>query len=366
MSGIGINIKNLKIARENSGYPTLEATHKICGKNGKGDKVFQWENGEKNPTWNQLKKMADLYHVNIFVLTHKTCISKNREIKDFRASNDGKDISLNTKKYLNFLLQRQQYLSAILKSENANKNELVGCGTNIQSPERLAQIIRQKLGYQYDKKNHDNHLRYVISLLENQGVFVMKTLSYWSIDVSDMRGVYLHDDYAPIIALNRKDAKTAQLFTLAHEIAHLCINSEAISNIDFKDSTTNAKEQFCNQFAAHFLLPGNMFDDKICNIKYIENIADSYKLSTLFVFYRLKNLQKISHDDIAEYEKRLLETAQNNSGATRTQSTGGNFNNNMKDSNGNLFNTFIASLYFQNKINAFEASKILKLSIENI
>lgn len=90
----------------------------------------------------------------------------------------------------------------------------------------------------------------------------MKTLSYWTIDVVDMRGGYLKDDYAPIIALNRKDPKTAQVFTLAHELAHLFINSEAVSNIDFRDGEYNAEERRCNQVAANFLLPTKIFEQE--------------------------------------------------------------------------------------------------------
>ena len=38
----------------------------------------------------------------------------------------------------------------------------------------------------------------------------------------------------------------------------------------------------------------------------------------------------------------------------------------MKDTNGNLFNTFISSLYFEGRLTAVEASNALKMSIIDV
>lgn len=363
MSDIPVNRENLKIARLNAGYSTIEATQKICSSNSQRDRVSEWENGENIPTWNQLKKMSNYYETSIFVLTGIKKIKRNRQINDFRQLDYHKDLSLNTKKYLNLLLQRQSYLSNFLKKEKAKKNALVSCAEKTNSPIALAEIIRNRLNYQHPFPRKNNHLEHLISLIEEQGVFVMKTLSYWKIEVADMRGMYLKDDYAPIIALNRRDAKSAQLFTLAHEIAHLFINSEAISNIDFRDSTSNEDEIFCNKVAANLLLPKSYFSQDHYSLRDIEDIANKYEVSRLFVFYRLKNLKKINPGDIVYFQNTLREETN-----ISTSGTSGNghptYNNNMKGSNGKLFNRFIASLYFENKINALEASKILRFSIE--
>ncbi len=80
MSDIPINLRSLKIARENAGYSTLEATHKVVGKNSKTDRVREWENSEKTPTWKQLKATAEAYQVNVFVLTNDEELEKNRHI----------------------------------------------------------------------------------------------------------------------------------------------------------------------------------------------------------------------------------------------------------------------------------------------
>ena len=356
-----INLHNLKIARENAGYTTLEATKRACG-NVKQDRVEQWESGTATPTWTQLKNLAHCYDVNIFLLAGEETITRNREIADYRNEAGAAVHELNTKKFINFLLQRQRYLESIMKSDGVKENEMVGSITERDNPERAAREIAQKIDYTYKPDIPDTHLKYLISLLESRGVFVMKTLSYWGIDVTNMRGVYLKNKYAPVIGLNRKDTKTGQLFTLAHEMAHLFINSEGVSNIDFRDQSNNPTERFCNAVAANLLLPKDKIEPRTHDIFDIQEIAKTYQVSELFVFYRLRNLNLIDRKGAVKMENGIKERSKKNA----TRQSGGDANNNMKDSNGGLFNHIISSLYFEKRLNAAEASKILRLSIDKV
>ena len=368
---ISVNIKNLRIARKNAGYTSRESTDKICSKNTQVNRVEEWEKGETYPTWKQLEKLAKQYGVNVFMLTNNEEIKDNRKIHDYRKKEFGGKLELNTKKYINFLLQRQKYLENILKEDGTQKNRLVGCGAKVKKPEELAKNISEIIGYDINQEKEESYLKYLILLMEQKGVFIMKTLSYWSISVSNMRGVYLKNDYAPVIALNRKDSKTAQLFTLAHEIAHLFINKEGVSNIDFRDGKINETETFCNKVASHLLLPEDIFKKDKYELKDVEEIARKYQVSELFVFYRLKGLNKISgkqskmEDRIIFNMNENINNQKNKKNKNNKKQTGSSINN-MRDSNGSLFNNFISSLYFENKINAFEASKILKMSIERV
>ena len=359
-----INVENLKTARKNAGYTTLEATKRACPGT-KSNRVEQWEAGELSPTWNQLKNLAEAYQINVFLLTSKEKLTRDRKIMDYRKKEMGGELELNTKKFINLLLQRQNYLAYIMKEEGARKNSLVGIAKNYQSSgaKKTAQLIVEKIGYQYDSLRN-NRLKYLISLIEEKGIFVMKTLSYWKISVSNMRGVYLKNEYAPVIALNRKDAKTAQLFTLAHELAHLFINSEGISNIDFRDRSSDPTERFCNAVAANLLLPEKQIEKKYHRINDIEKLARRFEVSELCVFYRLKNLSLIETEKASLIEQHITEKSKEHVESKHgSDSSGGGHINNMKDSNGYLFNNFISALYSENRINAAEASKILKMSI---
>ncbi|MBC6413652.1 MAG: ImmA/IrrE family metallo-endopeptidase [Chromatiales bacterium] len=361
-----VNLENLKTARENAGYTTLEAAKKICPST-KGNRVAQWEAGELRPTWHQLKALGNAYQINTFLLTSDEKITRNRVIKDYRKHETGGELELNARKFIHFLLQRQDYLAKVMKEAGMRKNTLVGMVKNstYRDAPRIAQFITDRINYRYDESVGNNHLKYFISLLENQGIYVMKTLSYWKISVKNMRGVYLKNDYAPIIALNRKDAKTAQLFTLAHELAHLFTNSEGVSNIDFRCRSNDPTEIFCNAVAANLLLPEERIERRRHHIDELEEIAKRFQISKLFVFYRLKNLGLLGRQDLYSIEEKLKKMADDFS-AKQGKDQGGNYINNMRDSNGYLFNNFISSLYFERKINAAETTKILKLSIDKV
>ena len=366
-----INKKNLTIARENVGYTTREVTDRVCGKKIKADRVKEWEEGRNNPTWKQLEKMATVYDINMFLLTSNDNLTPHREIKDFRKLDDGVN-KAGVKKFLHFLLERQGFLEGSMKSDNLRKNALVGYGSDYKgNPERLAALISEKIGYRAeDVAKKESPLKYFVSLVEDRDIFVMKTLASNPIEVKEMRGVYIANEYAPIIAINRRDTKTAQMFTLAHELAHLFIDVEGVTNIDFRDTSVNNKtEIFCNKVASHLLLPGRILEDKKYSLQNIIDLAQKYKVSESFTFYQLKNSGRIRRSEEEDFEKVILQRMKKHLKKLKDKKEGkssGSYINTMKDTNGKLFNTFISSLYFEGQLNAVEASKALRVYVGDI
>lgn len=367
-----INKHNLRIARENMGLTTMGALKEIS--TSQRDLVLQWENGDSLPTWVQIEKLAKAYNVSELVFFSNKNIEEYKKIPDYRVgveSENDKDV----KKLINLVIKRQEWLEKKLKSEGSQKNSIQGSGRHIDEPFKLAKFITEKLSLNFEEiKNISGYgagkkvLKYFISKAEARGVFVGKTISYHNIEVDDMRGIFISNDYSPFIILNRKDAVSAQLFSFIHELAHLFRKSEGISNsLDFRKSNSkiDKEETFCNMVAAELLLPESEFSKSFYSKLDIDQMSEVYKLSKILIFYRLKDLGKINKEGMKNLEAEIKkETAENIRRSKDKKASGGDYNNNMKDSNGNLFNKIVSNSYLENKISYTEASRLLKFSVE--
>ncbi len=374
-----ININNLKIARENIGLSSFDTSKKmITSKKQKKDIVADWESGQSLPTWSQITKLAKVYNIPELILFSNESIKVNKVIPDYRVNIDQVE-NKNIRKLVNFVITRQKWLEHTLKEEGVSKNIIQGSGKTIDSPKRLADFIREKLLISNDeiKKiiGQDSRkitLKYLIQKAEDKGIFVGKTVSYHRLEVDDMRGLFVSNDYCPFIVLNRRDALSAQIFSFIHELAHLFRRSDAISNsLEFRttDKKVNPEEVFCNQVAAELLLPESDFDQQYYNKLDIDNLSEIYKVSKACLFYRLKELGKISKVIQDDLEKQIkIETDLNlkKKAEQDKNKKGGDYYNAMKDSNGSLFNKVVSNSYLENKIGHTEASKLLRFSPELI
>ncbi|KKU52424.1 MAG: hypothetical protein UX72_C0005G0019 [Parcubacteria group bacterium GW2011_GWA2_47_10] len=340
------------------------------------DVVLVWETGDDLPTWAQIKTLAKKYNIPELAFFSNENIQKNKIIPDFRVGIKDEETD-DVKKLINLVLKRQKWLEDTLKAEKQPHNKLLGSGKSTQSPLDLANFILKSLGINLEEIKSISGLgakrkvlSYLISMAEDRGIFVGKTISYHRISVEKMRGLFISNDFAPFIVLNRADALSAQIFSFIHELAHFFRKSESISNsIDFRDSNknVNAEERFCNRVAAELLLPQADLKKEFYDENDIKHLAEAYKMSNIFVFYRLKDLGKIRRERASGLESQILkETEENILNRQKNKKKGGNYYNNMRDSNGNLFNKIVAKSYLQNKIGYVEASNLLKCSVEKI
>ena len=368
-----INKDNLKIARENMGLDTLSASKQIT--TAKKNLVFEWENGDSLPTWAQIKKLSKTYNVPELIFFSNQNIEEYKKLPDYRVGVE-KESNRDVNKLINLVIKRQGWLEQKLKSEGFPRNAVQGSGKSIDRPLDLAKFISQKLNINFQEIKKISGfsagkkvLKYLINKAEAHGIFVGKTISYHKIEVQDMRGVFISNDYCPYIVLNRKDAVSAQIFSFIHELAHLFRKSEGISNsLDFRKSNPkiDKEETFCNRVAAELLLPENEFSKSSYGKADIDSLAEIYKLSKIFIFYRLKDLGKISKSEQDELEAKIKKETEENiiKSKNNKDQGGGDYNNNMRDSNGNLFNKIVSNSYLENKINYVEASKLLNFGVE--
>jgi len=114
------------------------------------------------------------------------------------------------------------------------------------------------------------------------------------LDPDEFRGFVLMDEFAPMVFVNGGDGKAAQMFTLAHELAHVFFGSSAAFDLREMSPAKDPTEQACNRVAAEFLVPEQQIRRIWPSIKdnpeRFQSIAREFKVSALVAGRRALDL----------------------------------------------------------------------------
>lgn len=285
-------------------------------------KFEAWEQLEVRPTLKQLETFARLTHAPIGYLFLPEPPPPDRiPIPDFRTIADA-GVSRPSPDLLDTLYtcqQRQEWYRDFARSEGHDRLAFVGSATTGSSVNETAARMREALSFDVEERRRTptwtEALRRFIGQADSLGVLVMVSGVVGSnnrrkLNPGEFRGFALVDPLAPLIFVNGADTKSAQMFTVAHELAHVWLGQSALSDATAASIPEQQVERWCNQVAAEFLVPleslRQHYSGRTDRLSETNRLARVFKVSTLVILRRLHDLGALTRDEMwTAYEREV-------------------------------------------------------------
>lgn len=290
----------------------------------KPETLSAWEKGNARPSFRQAQLLANKLRIPFGYLYLNTPPKESLPLPDLRTitgHNDHKP----TPDFLDLLydiFRKQEWYRQYLEEEEASPVPFIGKFNLNDSPYTIASDIRDTLGIddslRQECDNWEEFLKRLIYRAEIHHVLVLHSgivgnNTYRKLDVHEFRGFAISDELAPVIFINGNDYKTARIFTIAHELAHLWIGASGISNLNYSLRSKQQRhhiDQFCDSIAAETLIPSDDFLMRWGTFVKLDNnlnrLARHYKVSAFVVLRRAYEFDKITEEIFKDKYQELL------------------------------------------------------------
>ncbi|MDR4493009.1 MAG: ImmA/IrrE family metallo-endopeptidase [Nitrospirales bacterium] len=273
-------------------------------------KIEEWESGVIQPTLKQLEGYAKATHTPFGFLFLARPPEEPLPIPDFRTMTDRR-VTRPSPDLLDTIYmcqQRQAWYHEYSRANQLPPVEFIGTVTRTEDVKDVANLIREKLALSLEARRQcatwEDALRSFIYQADDAGILVMcngvvANNTHRKLDPDEFRGFALSDRQAPVIFVNGADSKSAQMFTLAHELAHLWLGETALSSVEIAQEEEKDVERWCNAVAAEVLVPLDILEQAVQPKEPLEDakprLARQFKVSTLVILRRLRDVGFLSN-----------------------------------------------------------------------
>jgi Zn-dependent peptidase ImmA (M78 family)/transcriptional regulator with XRE-family HTH domain len=311
---VEVKPKLLRWARERAGLQLGELAQRI-------PQLPAWERGEALPTLKQIERFAKATYTPIGFLFLQEPPIERVPIPDLRTAGNER-IQRPSPDLLDTVYiceQRQEWYRDFARSVREDPLPFVGSARLTSEIEETAARMRQALGFDLNERRQTptwtDALRRFIEQADALGVLIMCSGVVLNnnrrrLDPDEFRGFAMADDLAPLIFINGADTKAAQMFTLAHELAHVWLGQSAVSDAQAAWLPEHEVERWCNQVAAELLVPLTAvrveYRPKTKLRVEVDRLARRFKVSTLVILRRIHDVGGLTRQQLwTAYEAEL-------------------------------------------------------------
>ncbi|MCP1388153.1 ImmA/IrrE family metallo-endopeptidase [Corynebacterium sp. TA-R-1] len=271
-------------------------------------KIQDWIDGEAQPTLRQARELADRARLPFGRLLLLEPSGEEVGIADFRTvdntilerfSPDLREIILKSQ-------QRLAWYSEYAIEEGIDPPALFNSAREGVHIADVAATVRESFGFEHENPlPGPDRVLTLTRAMENSGILVSRNSvvehsNKRKLDTNEFRGFTIEDDGFCLVFVNATDSKSAQLFSLAHELGHVVFGAPGLS-----DHSDHLKvERRCNRFASEFIAPEiavrSQHDPEQSLVQIVEILAPRFGMSREAMLWRLVELDLRDRDEATE------------------------------------------------------------------
>lgn len=341
------------------------------------ERVQAWEEEEQRPTLKKAQALAKKLNIPFTYLFLPEPPTEAVPLPDLRTTGGAAPLqpSPGLLWIVNDALAKQEWYRDYLAETGAGTVPYIGSFSQDADPMEIAESIR--LAFAIDDElrakatGWDNFLTLLVRQSEANGVIVLRSgivgnNTRRTLSASEFRGFAIVDEIAPLVFVNSRDFKVAQIFTLAHEFAHLWIAKSGVSNPNYRGMSAdqpNSIERVCDKVAAEVLAPADRFLELWDNEAELDTNLDQltrvFRVSRFVLLRRAFELNKIDGQSYRAQYDELMDRS-------RPAGEGGNFYNNLLAKSSTRLTSALLSSLAHGAVSYREAAQLLNIKVNQL